>query len=135
MVLDEVADFRAGDLQERQRALHVNLLAQALHAEREVERERAAHLDDDRAPLRGQASQTRFDGPRPNTKRGKKEAAFSIGHPLHDRPGRGVGRDDGRPRQHTTDAVADDAADFSGVDLRGGHACPEREQQRKDTLH
>jgi hypothetical protein len=132
-VLDDVADLRSRHLQQRQRALHVHLLGQALHAQCEVERERASDLDDDGVCLRLKTAETRFDRPRAEPQSRQKEAAIGIGRPLDHGTGRRMGGDHLRAWQHAADAVANDTADLAGVDLRGNRSHRQCIQHRDDS--
>ena len=95
-----------------------DLLGDALDAERELELQGAAELEDDAVlGLRREAGQRRGEVPLPDAQRRKEEAAFCVGDALDARAAGGVRGGDGGAGQHAARAVPDHAADLAGVEL------------------
>ena len=116
-VLDDVADLGGGGLQQRRGRGDRDLLGQALHAERELERQRPADLEDDPA-----ARLRRKPGSGAIRSHCRCAAPAGRSGRRHRSPARRRCRwpDASRsrsPRQHAAAGVADDAADLAGVDL------------------
>ncbi len=103
----------------------------ALDAERELEAQRAADLEHDAAlRLRREPGQRRHDVPLADAQRRQEEAAFGVGDALDDGAAGRMRRRDGGAGQDAAGAVPDDAADLTGVDLRGGTGSHREDDER-----
>ena len=119
-VLDDVADLGGRRLQEGRVGLDLHRFRDPEHPERELDVERAAHLEHDGEPPGREGSvQRRHQVPASDAKRREKEPAFTIGHARHGRAAVGMRRGHGRVGNRRPRDVADDAGNLSGVDLRG----------------
>ena len=129
-VLDDVADFGVGRLQQRRRRLDDDLLGHALHAEREIERQRSADLEGERLLLGGEATQGRGDLPPADAERGKEVAPVRVGDALDHRAARRVGRGDGGPREAPRPTRRARTANLTGVELSERDRSVEQAQQQ-----
>ena len=131
-VLDDIADLGGRRLQQRRDGLDDHLFGDALHAERELEIERAPDFEGDAAQrLRREPGHRHANVPLADPQRWKKKAALVVGDAFDRRAAGRVYRGDGCAGQHAARAVFDDPADLTGVEL-GKRRAHRAQQQTGD---
>ena len=128
-VLDDVADFGGGRLQQRHVHFDRHLLRQPLDTQREVQRHRPADFEYNVLDLWRESRMGDGDLPFADAECRKEEPPGVVGDATNCDTARGVPRGHCHPRNDGAGSVSDNAADFGSVGLSAGHRHEQAQQQ------